>query len=59
MPPKMPKPPRQVAVALIFSPDTHQILMVTSRKHPDLWIRELVPPPKNQLILLFCTSHAS
>jgi diphosphoinositol-polyphosphate diphosphatase len=34
------KSPRHVAVAIIFSPSTQRILMITSRKHPHLWICE-------------------
>ncbi|ORX39745.1 NUDIX hydrolase domain-like protein [Kockovaella imperatae] len=30
--------PRPVAVALVFSPETQRLLMVTSRKHTDMWI---------------------
>ncbi|KAK4687215.1 RHO1 GDP-GTP exchange protein 1/2, partial [Tremellales sp. Uapishka_1] len=33
-----PKPPRHVAVAIIYNPSTRRLLMVTSRKHPHLWI---------------------
>jgi len=32
------KSPRHVAVALVFSEKTHELLMITSRSHPDLWI---------------------
>ncbi|WWD15823.1 hypothetical protein CI109_100247 [Kwoniella shandongensis] len=32
------KPPRHVAVAIVFSPNTRKILMITSRAHPHLWI---------------------
>jgi hypothetical protein len=31
---------RHVAVAVVYDEDTRRILMVTSRKHDDLWIRE-------------------
>ncbi|KAK8869903.1 hypothetical protein IAR55_000471 [Kwoniella newhampshirensis] len=30
--------PRHVAVAIVFSPTTQKILMITSRAHPHLWI---------------------
>ncbi|WWC61246.1 uncharacterized protein I303_103827 [Kwoniella dejecticola CBS 10117] len=30
--------PRHVAMALIYSPQTDRLLMITSRQHPDLWI---------------------
>lgn len=33
--------PRHVAVAIPFCPDTHRVLLITSRKHPNYWIREL------------------
>jgi hypothetical protein len=36
------KPPRHVAVALVYSKETHKLLMVSSRAHPGMWIRE--PP---------------
>jgi hypothetical protein len=32
------KPPRHVALAIVYSVSTHRILMVTSRKHAHLWI---------------------
>lgn len=35
------KPPRHVAVAIIYDPSTRQVLMITSRKHPHLWICEV------------------
>lgn len=33
-------PPRHVAVALVFDREAHQLLMVSSRAHPGMWIRE-------------------
>ncbi|WVR05069.1 hypothetical protein IAU60_002081 [Kwoniella sp. DSM 27419] len=30
--------PRHVAVAIVHSPSTNRILMITSRAHPDLWL---------------------
>ncbi|KAL1411255.1 hypothetical protein Q8F55_002206 [Vanrija albida] len=32
------KPPRNVALGIPFCPATRRVLMVTSRKHADLWI---------------------
>jgi diphosphoinositol-polyphosphate diphosphatase len=37
---------RHVAVAVVYDEDTRRILMVTSRKHDDLWIREEILPAK-------------
>ncbi|KAL7422211.1 hypothetical protein Q5752_002857 [Cryptotrichosporon argae] len=34
----MTKPPRHVAIAIVFCAQTHRVLMVTSRKHPQLWL---------------------
>jgi hypothetical protein len=34
------KPPRHVAVALVFDKEAHKLLMVSSRAHPGMWIRE-------------------
>lgn len=46
------KSPRNVAVAIIFDSQTARVLMVTSRKHPNLWICEGSDPP----VLLVITS---
>lgn len=35
------KPPRHVAVALVYDVESHRLLMVSSRAHPGMWIREL------------------
>lgn len=32
--------PRQVGLAVVHCPKTKRVLLVTSRKHPKLWIRE-------------------
>ncbi len=32
--------PRHVALAIPFCPATHRVLLITSRKHPNLWIRK-------------------
>jgi hypothetical protein len=40
------KPPRHVAVALVFDIEAHKLLMVSSRAHPGMWIRE--PPTFDQ-----------
>lgn len=34
------KPPRHVAVALVYSKESHKLLMVSSRAHPGMWICE-------------------
>ncbi|BEI85366.1 hypothetical protein CcaverHIS002_0507670 [Cutaneotrichosporon cavernicola] len=34
----MKQTPRHVAVAIPFCPATHRVLLITSRKHPNLWI---------------------
>lgn len=41
------KPPRHVALAVIFDPESHKILMITSRKHPQLWICKRVFRPSS------------
>lgn len=35
------KPPRHVAVAIVFDSQAHKLLMVSSRAYPAMWIREL------------------
>ena len=36
--------PRHVALAVVFAPETHRLLMITSRKHADMWICEALTP---------------
>jgi len=52
------KPARHVAVALIFSSSTHRLLMITSRKHPHLWICEPLQASANlvQQLMTICLS---
>lgn len=35
------KPPRHVAVAIVYDAESHKVLMVSSRAHPGMWICEL------------------
>jgi hypothetical protein len=58
------KPPRHVAVALVYSKGTHKLLMVSSRAHPGMWIREPHIVNKknadvNLPVFLFHTSYVS